>query len=175
MGYAHFYSIFGFTWPIKIIPLIFQFTVAFLITFGKSLIQLIIPSITFGNQKWKGVIPIFIINAEEIIKLIIIGTTVGAHRYFTHRGFKANKKLRLFLIFLQTTTAQDPIINWVRDHRVHHKFTDTDADPYNAKRGFFFSHIGWLFVRKHPDVYAAGKKIDISDVTNDKVLRFQKK
>lgn len=29
------------------------------------------PSITFGNQKWKGAIPVFIINEEEIIKLII--------------------------------------------------------------------------------------------------------
>lgn len=136
LGYAHYYAIFGFTWPIKVIPLIFQFIVGFFITFG---------------------------------------TTVGAHRYFTHRGFKANKVLRYFLIFLQTTTTQDPIINWVRDHRVHHKFMDTDADPYNARRGFFFSHVGWLFLRKHPDVYEAGKKVDLSDVLNDKVLILQKK
>lgn len=70
--------------------------------------------------------------------IITFGTTVGAHRYFTHRGFKANKILKMILIVLQTATAQDPLINWVRDHRVHHKFTDSDADPYNACRGFFF-------------------------------------
>ena len=38
------------------------------------------------------------------------------------------------------------------DGRVHHKFSETDADPHNAKRGFFFSHVGWLLVRKHPQV-----------------------
>lgn len=33
----------------------------------------------------------------------------------------------------------------VRDHRVHHKFTDTNADPHNSKRGLFFSHmVNWI-------------------------------
>ena len=45
--------------------------------------------------------------------IITFGTTVGAHRYFTHRGFKANTILKCILIAFQTATAQDPIINWV--------------------------------------------------------------
>lgn len=64
---------------------------------------------------------------------------------------------------------------WVRDHRVHHKFTDTDADPYNARRGFFFSHIGWLMLRKHPDVIRKGATIDMSDLERDPLVVFQKK
>lgn len=44
-----------------------------------------------------------------------------AHRYFTHKTFRANSKLKYFLIFLQTLSAQEDIIKWVRDHRVHHK------------------------------------------------------
>lgn len=63
----------------------------------------------------------------------------------------------------------------VRDHRVHHKFTDTDADPHNSKRGFFFSHMGWLCCRKHPDVTKFGSKIDMSDLEDDKVIQFQRK
>jgi stearoyl-CoA desaturase (delta-9 desaturase) len=103
------------------------------------------------------------------------GTTVAAHRYFTHRAFKANKKLRILLIILQTACAQEPILHWARDHRVHHKFTDTDADPYDSRRGFFFSHIGWLMCKKHPEVIRQGKKIDMSDLESDPMLRFQKK
>lgn len=61
-----------------------------------------------------------------------------------------------------------------RDHRVHHKYSETDADPHNATRGFFFSHVGWLLCRKHPDVIAAGKKLDISDLRADPILKFQK-
>ena len=58
---------------------------------------------------------------------------------------------------------------------MHHKYSETDADPHNAKRGFFFAHCGWLMVRKHPDVKAKGGKVDISDLLNDPVCAFQRK
>ena len=61
------------------------------------------------------------------------------------------------------------------DHRVHHKYSETDADPHNATRGFFFSHIGWLLCRKHPEVIAKGKQLDISDLEADPILAFQRK
>ncbi|XP_029177081.1 (11Z)-hexadec-11-enoyl-CoA conjugase-like [Nylanderia fulva] len=67
------------------------------------------------------------------------------------------------------------IYGWVRDHRVHHKFTDTDADPYNARKGFFFSHIGWILVHKHPDVISKGAMIDLSDLKQDCLVVFQRK
>ncbi|XP_011699461.1 PREDICTED: acyl-CoA Delta(11) desaturase-like, partial [Wasmannia auropunctata] len=69
----------------------------------------------------------------------------------------------------------DDIYQWVRDHRVHHKFIDTDADPYNARRGFFFSHVGWLLIRKHPDVTLKGATVDCSDLKQDPFVMFQKK
>ncbi|XP_023228732.1 stearoyl-CoA desaturase 5-like [Centruroides sculpturatus] len=72
-------------------------------------------------------------------------------------------------------SLQNDIYEWVRDHRVHHKFSETDADPHNAKRGFFFSHIGWLLVRKHPDVIEKGKTIDLNDVWADPIVRFQRR
>lgn len=61
------------------------------------------------------------------------------------------------------------------DHRIHHKYTDTNSDPHNAKRGFFFSHIGWLVVRRHPDYYDKCLKIDMSDLKSDSIVMFQKK
>lgn len=66
-------------------------------------------------------------------------------------------------------------MDWSRDHRMHHKYSETDADPHNATRGFFFSHIGWLLVRKHPELKKKGKGLDISDLYEDKILVFQKK
>lgn len=103
------------------------------------------------------------------------GVTAGSHRYFTHRSYRANSSLKYFLIFLQTLSAQEDILKWVRDHRVHHKFTDTDADPHNSKRGFFFSHMGWLLIKKHPDVKTFGSKVDMSDLEHDKALLFHRK
>ncbi|KAJ7319188.1 hypothetical protein OS493_036477 [Desmophyllum pertusum] len=71
--------------------------------------------------------------------------------------------------------SQKDIFEWARDHRVHHKYSETDADPHNATRGFFFSHVGWLLVKKHPDVIAKGKQLDLSDLYEDKIVMFQRR
>lgn len=63
----------------------------------------------------------------------------------------------------------------MRDHRVHHKFSETEADPHNAKRGFFFSHVGWLMMKKNPAVIEKGNAIDMSDITSDPVVQFHLK
>lgn len=76
---------------------------------------------------------------------------------------------------LALLSVQNDIYEWSRDHRVHHKYSETDADPHNARRGFFFSHIGWLFVRKHRDVIEKGRKLDFTDLLDDPVVRFQRK
>jgi stearoyl-CoA desaturase (delta-9 desaturase) len=107
--------------------------------------------------------------------MVAFGTTVGAHRLFTHRSYKANAKLRALLVFMQTMAVQNSMYEWVRDHRVHHKFTDTNADPHNSERGFFFSHIGWLCCKKHPDVRKFGRKIEMSDLDADSIVMFQHK
>ncbi|XP_018058551.1 PREDICTED: acyl-CoA Delta(11) desaturase-like isoform X1 [Atta colombica] len=105
----------------------------------------------------------------------MIGVTAGTHRLWSHRSYKAKWPMRLILMIFQTIAFQDTIYQWARDHRVHHKFTDTDADPYNARRGFFFSHIGWLLIRKHPDIVIKGATIDCSDLMQDPLVMFQKK
>jgi len=75
--------------------------------------------------------------------------------------------------FLFTNASfQNNIYDWVRDHRVHHRYTDTDADPHNSNRGFFFSHIGWLLMKKHPEVIRRGRQVDMSDVLADPIATF---
>jgi stearoyl-CoA desaturase (delta-9 desaturase) len=64
---------------------------------------------------------------------------------------------------------------WIRNHRTHHRYTDTNADPHNAKRGFFFSHIGWVMMKHHPAVKEYGKYVDVSDLAKDPVIRFADK
>lgn len=103
------------------------------------------------------------------------GITAGAHRLWSHRAYKAKWPMRVFLMICQSIAFQNSIYEWVRDHRVHHKFTDTNADPHNSKRGFFFSHMGWLMCKKHPDVREKGKQIDMSDLEADPIVMFQKK
>ncbi|CAG9113322.1 unnamed protein product [Plutella xylostella] len=104
-----------------------------------------------------------------------LGITAGAHRLWAHKSYKARLPLRILLTLFNTIAFQDSVIDWARDHRMHHKYSETDADPHNATRGFFFSHVGWLLVRKHPEIKNKGHTIDMSDLWADPVLRFQKK
>ncbi|KAK7865538.1 hypothetical protein R5R35_010082 [Gryllus longicercus] len=103
------------------------------------------------------------------------GVTVGAHRLFTHRCFRASWGVRFALVVLHTIAGQNCMYVWVRDHRQHHRYSDTHADPHNVQRGFFFSHIGWLMMRKHPAVFEKGKNIDLSDLERDPIVMFQKR
>ncbi|XP_041989114.1 acyl-CoA Delta-9 desaturase-like [Aricia agestis] len=104
-----------------------------------------------------------------------IGITVGSHRLFAHRTFKATTFLKVILIILQTAAGQNGIYIWCRDHRLHHRYSDTDGDPHNSKRGYFFCHVGWLMHRKHPYVLKLGKRIDMSDLESDWMVMFQHK
>ena len=101
------------------------------------------------------------------------GVTAGVHRYWTHKSYKATLPLQIILMCFYSISMQNDILDWCRDHRVHHKYSETSADPHNAKRGFFFAHVGWLLMKKHPDIFIKGRNIDISDLKRDPVVMFQ--
>lgn len=104
-----------------------------------------------------------------------LGITAGAHRLWSHRSYKAKLPLRIFLMLAQTVAGQNCLYVWCRDHRVHHKFSETDADPHNTHRGFFFAHVGWLLRKKHPDVISQSDKLDFTDLLRDPVVYYQMK
>ncbi|XP_055615592.1 acyl-CoA Delta-9 desaturase-like [Toxorhynchites rutilus septentrionalis] len=103
------------------------------------------------------------------------GVTGGAHRLWTHRAYKANLPLRIILMCCFCASGQNSLYDWVRDHRIHHKYSETEADPHDSNRGFFFAHVGWLLLRKHPECIKKGRTIDMSDVMADPVVRFHQK
>lgn len=104
-----------------------------------------------------------------------LGITAGAHRLWAHRTYKAKMPLRILLGIFQTLALQNSIFEWSRDHRVHHKHAETNADPHNSNRGFFFAHMGWLLMKKHPDVIQKGSRIPLNDLLADPVVVFQRK
>jgi stearoyl-CoA desaturase (Delta-9 desaturase) len=78
-------------------------------------------------------------------------------------------------MILNTIFYEASILQWAKFHRVHHKGSDTDSDPHNATRGFFFSHFGWLLCRNHPDYTRELAKVDVSDLEADPIVMFQHK
>ncbi|XP_058810731.1 acyl-CoA Delta-9 desaturase-like [Phymastichus coffea] len=105
----------------------------------------------------------------------ILGITAGVHRLWSHRAYKAKWQLRVILTFFNTIAFQRSVLTWSKVHRLHHKYSDTDGDPHNSRRGLFFSHMGWVMMTKHPDIIEKGKGIDMSDLEADPILRFQDK
>ncbi|XP_063548183.1 acyl-CoA Delta(11) desaturase-like [Cydia strobilella] len=124
----------------------------------------------FTSAKWATIIWAFL-----LLEGAKLGITAGAHRLWCHRAYKAKLPLQIILLILNSIAFMNTAIYWVRDHRIHHKYTDTDADPHNSRRGFFFSQIGWLFVRKHPQVLEKGETIYMDDIYSNKLLVFQRK
>jgi len=105
----------------------------------------------------------------------LLGITAGAHRLWSHKAYKAKWPLKIILTFFNTIAHQNGIWVWVLDHRVHHKFQDSAADPHDAGRGLFFSHFGWLMINERDEVDEKRKTIDMSDCIADPFVMFQKK
>ncbi|KAK9884968.1 hypothetical protein WA026_009203 [Henosepilachna vigintioctopunctata] len=119
----------------------------------------------------------YLTSLQIVILYVVgeVGITAGLHRLWTHRAYKAKWPLRLILMISSTLAFQGTIYQWSRDHRVHHKHSDTIADPHNINNGFFFAHYGWLMCKKYPEVTEKGALIDMDDILNDPIAQFQRK
>jgi len=102
-----------------------------------------------------------------------LGITAGCHRLWTHRSYDVTYPLEAFLCFCATVANQGSIWHWSRDHVVHHKYSESVADPHDARRGFFFAHIGWLLVKKQPEVALAGKQFQYTWLTKNRMIMRQ--
>lgn len=102
----------------------------------------------------------------------IFGITGGYHRLFAHRAYQASPALKWFYALFGAAAIQNSILIWGRDHRVHHRFVDTEKDPYNINRGFWYAHLGWMLLYEEPkvDLESYGR-----DFENDPIVMFQHK
>lgn len=105
----------------------------------------------------------------------LFGITAGAHRLWSHKSFEAAFPVRLFFMVVNSAAHQGSIYHWARDHRMHHRYTDTELDPHSIQYGFWYSHIGWLFFKKNQILRDAASKIDMSDIEHDSIVMFQKR
>jgi stearoyl-CoA desaturase (delta-9 desaturase) len=98
-----------------------------------------------------------------------LSITAGYHRLFAHRAYSAPAPVRAVFAVLGAAAYENSVISWAAAHRFHHRFVDTDDDPYNAKEGFFYSHMGWVMVEgsKHDDIS------NVPDLLKDPILRWQ--
>jgi stearoyl-CoA desaturase (Delta-9 desaturase) len=97
--------------------------------------------------------------------------TAGYHRLWAHRAYDAHWSVRLFYLVFGTMALQNSALTWCSGHRTHHLHVDDETrDPYSAKRGFWFSHIGWM-VRDYPS--GRPDLRNVPDLKKDPMLAFQ--
>ena len=99
---------------------------------------------------------------------IMLGITMGYHRYYSHKAFKMPKWIEYYLLFFAHIAMFGPAITWVANHREHHKYVDTEKDPHSPH------YRGWLMA------YAGQVLIDIDfklvrDLLKDNLHRMQVK
>jgi stearoyl-CoA desaturase (Delta-9 desaturase) len=91
-----------------------------------------------------------------------LGITLGYHRLFTHRSFRAVKPLRVTLAIAGSMAVEGSVIAWVATHRRHHAYADQNGDPHSPHLaqagglrgvilGLAHAHIGWLFSSENSD------------------------
>ncbi len=91
-----------------------------------------------------------------------LGVTVGYHRLFTHRTFKATRSVEVALTILGSMAGQGGVVSWVAIHRRHHECSDKAGDPHSPNlsgggfrgkmRGLAHSHFLWMRRHEYPNI-----------------------
>ncbi len=88
--------------------------------------------------------------------LTMTGVAVGFHNLFSHRAFRTSAAIRVTLAILGSMAGQGPVVYWATNHRLHHGKSDEagdmhspwvgpDREAHAGLRGFWHSHVGWMF------------------------------
>ncbi len=117
--------------------------------FGVSAVAVIgCPIYLFRHGIHTGTIILFSVMFTGTVTAI----SAGYHRLYSHRTYQAKPLYRFLMLAFGAATFQQSAYKWTSLHRTHHQYTDTERDPYNIKKGFFYAHMGWiLFYRRTMD------------------------
>lgn len=111
---------------------------------------------------WTGITWPAIALCVTLYWLRMFAVTAGYHRYFSHRAYATGRAFQFILAFLAQSTAQKSVLWWAAKHRHHHLHSDTQDDVHSPRHeGFLYSHVGWVFARKH-DTADLGKVPDLA-------------
>ncbi|KAL7754441.1 stearoyl-CoA 9-desaturase [Sorochytrium milnesiophthora] len=99
------------------------------------------------------------------------GITAGYHRLWAHKSYDARRAYEIWMMLAGSAAVEGSIRWWSRGHRAHHRFTDTDRDPYSAHKGLLWSHIGWMLVKADKPI----GRVEMSDLDKNPVVQWQHK
>jgi len=99
---------------------------------------------------WSGITWQSLVLCVAMYWLRIFAIGAGYHRYFSHRAYATGRVFQFVLAFLAQSSAQKSVLWWAAKHRHHHLHSDTEDDVHSPRHtGFWYSHLGWIFARRH--------------------------
>ena len=102
---------------------------------------------------WTGITWQALVTGVVLYWLRIFAIGAGYHRYFSHRAYATSRAFQFVLAWLAQSSAQKSVLWWAAKHRHHHLHSDTEKDVHSPRhKGFVYSHVGWIFDRKHDSV-----------------------
>jgi stearoyl-CoA desaturase (delta-9 desaturase) len=111
------------------------------------------------------------IGFAALLSVNELAITCGYHRLFSHATYQAHPALKVIFLLFGAMALQNSALVWSAGHRAHHRFVDDpERDPYCARRGFWFSHIGWM-LRNYPSGDPDFKYVH--ELQNDPLVAFQ--
>lgn len=118
------------------------------------LFVLLTPLISLGGLAFYvpryGIHPLEPILCAVFVAVIALVISSGYHRYFAHKTYHSSSPLKIFYLIVGAAAFQQSALIWAADHRMHHRYVDTEKDPYSIQKGFWWAHIGWLFAKSPP-------------------------
>jgi stearoyl-CoA desaturase (delta-9 desaturase) len=117
---------------------------------------------------WTGVDALDVALCGALYALRMFFITAGYHRYFAHRAFRTSRAMQFVLAFGGGTAAQKGALWWAAHHRHHHRFSDQPEDVHSPRKGFWWSHVGWILCPR----YDATNLAAIPDLARYPELRF---
>lgn len=80
----------------------------------------------------------------------ILGYNICYHKLLSHRAFKPKAWFPYVGTFCGLLALHGNPITSALLHRLHHKHSDTDKDPSDRNKGWWYAYLGWVFVYKAP-------------------------
>lgn len=125
-------------------------------------VPLVAAHVAVFGALWTGVTARDVACCAVLYVVRMFGVTAGYHRYFSHRAYRTGRIGAFVLGVLAESSAQKGILWWAMHHRVHHRYSDAGQDPHSPSReGFWYAHLGWLYVRQN-DVVDYAKVPDLA-------------
>jgi stearoyl-CoA desaturase (delta-9 desaturase) len=100
---------------------------------------------------WTGVTGRSLAIFGGLYALQMFAITAVYHRYFAHRAYRMGRAARFIGAFIAQTSGQRSVLWWAATHRHHHRHSDGPEDIHSPRRGFWWSHVGWMLSPEHDE------------------------